>query len=1134
MKRVQIVLAVLLLGLLAACGRDTAPEAGLETAAVGDLVITGVIDGPLSGGVPKAVELYAVTSVPDLSVYGLESANNGAGAGGPEFTFPAASASAGDFIYVATEATEFTKFFGFTPDYTSGAASINGDDAIVLYRNGNPIDEFGEVGVDGTGEPWEYLDGWAYRAKNSNTGSDDFVPGDWTYSGPDAFDGETTNATADTPFPIGTYRQDDAGGGTGDTVEVGINELRISSSGSGDDSSNYVELVAEPGTSLDGLSLLVVSSEFEPGRVDFAFDLAGTTVDDDGRILVRNADLTTVIPQAEPEANDVVASFDFFGSPSTFLVVDGFEGAQGDDLDTDNDGTPEGLTGAVIDGVSLVDGDSTADVNYADTVVGPSGNFPPAGVARDPDSTGGFVQLEFGDVSQDTPGTENFPEEPVQRAAIYEIQGAALTSPFVDVDFDNLPDDTSNVTGDDVTTTGVVTAVGSNGFYLQDPTGDGDDATSDGIFVFTGSAPRVSVGDELEVSGTVSEFFPGGTDTRNQPITQISGSSTVTTLSTGNALPAPVILGAAGRVPPDTDIDDDALGAYEPEGDGLDFFESVEGMLVTGQDLVAVAGTNRFGEIFTVANGGAGADTLSARGTNNIAPRDFNPEKIQIDPDSTVSGFDAPEVDTGARLGDVTGVVSYSFGNYEILPTEDFTAQVVPSALQPESSAIEGDKDTLTVASYNVLNLDPNDSDGDADVADGRFDAIADQIVNNLNAPDILALQEVQDNDGSVNSDVTAADLTLRTLIEAIASAGGPTYSFIDNTFIEDDQSGGEPGGNIRVAFLYNGARVELAEGSVRPVGDQAPGSPFNGARLPLVAEFRFNGEDVTVVNNHFSSKGGSAPIFGVEQPFEERQEDVTVNGSLDERRAQSDAVQNFVNGLEDEDVVVLGDFNEFEFVSPVTELETDAGLNNLTETLPEDERYSFIFQGNSQSLDHILVSDSLLDGAEFDIVHVNSEFAETDARASDHDPVLAGLELRLSDTSAPVITLKRPVQTLFPPNHKYQTINLAQVVESVSDNVDDLSVADVVITRVTSDEPENGVGDGNTTDDIVLEGCQTVKLRAERSGRGDGRVYTVELAVRDAAGNVGTASYQVEVPKGRKDGAVDSGAAYSVTGCGL
>ncbi|MEC4813126.1 MAG: Calx-beta domain-containing protein [Scytonema sp. PMC 1069.18] len=589
---------------------------------------------------------------------------------------------------------------------------------------------------------------------------------------------------------------------------------------------------------------------------------------------------------------------------------------------------------------------------------------------------------------------------------IYDIQGAAHTSPLVGQSVSNVP--------------GIVTAVDSNGFYLQDPTGDGDIATSDGIFVFTSSNPTVSVGDSILVSGTVSEFIPGGASTGNLSITQIGGSPTITTVSTGNPLPSAVILGADGRTPPTQVIDNDQAtsynvlqggGVYEPTTDGLDFYESLEGMRVTINDALAVSPTNGFGEIFTVADNGANATGLSTRGTINIAPDDFNPERIQIQFDSGILPGFSQQVDVGAQLGDVTGVVGYNFGNFEVNVTEAFTP-VAASTLQPEVSNLQGGQTQLTVASYNVLNLDPNDSDGDTDVADGRFTAIANQIVNNLNLPDIVSLQEVQDNDGSVNSNITAADQTLQLLVNQISAISGVTYSFIDNPFIGDDTNGGQPGGNIRTAFLYNPNRVSLAgdslpnqpfQGSVQTVVDPQdqqtnPNNPFEDARLPLVGKFIFNDQEVTVINNHFSSKGGSSPLFGATQPAADLQEDPQVNGGVDARLAQAQAVKSYVDSIlasnSDANVVVQGDFNEFEFISPLNTLEQS--LTNLTETLLTDkERYSFIFDGNSQALDHTLISTNLANnGAEYDIVHVNTEFADTAQRASDHDPVLARLNV--------------------------------------------------------------------------------------------------------------------------------------------
>ncbi len=177
----------------------------IQAAPADDLVITGVYDGPLSGGTPKGVELYALNAIPDLSVHGIGSANNGGGSDGEEFTFPAIAVPAGTCIYVASESTQFANFFGFAPDYVAGAMSINGDDAIELFANGAVSDVFGDINVDGTGEAWDHVDGWAYR--NSSTGPDGstFTIGNWSFSGPNALDGESSNATAATPVPIGTY-----------------------------------------------------------------------------------------------------------------------------------------------------------------------------------------------------------------------------------------------------------------------------------------------------------------------------------------------------------------------------------------------------------------------------------------------------------------------------------------------------------------------------------------------------------------------------------------------------------------------------------------------------------------------------------------------------------------------------------------------------------------------------------------------------------------------------------------------------------------------------------------------------------------------------------------------------------------
>ncbi|MCA9186294.1 MAG: hypothetical protein R3E01_30290 [Pirellulaceae bacterium] len=182
--------------------------AALSLAAAGgadaSLVITGVIDGPLAGGVPKAVELYATTDIADLSFYGIGSANNGGGSAGQEFAL-AGSASSGQYLYVASESEGFVSFFGFSPTFTSSTASINGDDAIELFWNGGVIDVFGEIETDGTGQPWEYTDGWAYRKPMTGPDGSTFDLDNWTFSGINALDGTTSNSAAVNPFPVGTF-----------------------------------------------------------------------------------------------------------------------------------------------------------------------------------------------------------------------------------------------------------------------------------------------------------------------------------------------------------------------------------------------------------------------------------------------------------------------------------------------------------------------------------------------------------------------------------------------------------------------------------------------------------------------------------------------------------------------------------------------------------------------------------------------------------------------------------------------------------------------------------------------------------------------------------------------------------------
>lgn len=614
-----------------------------------------------------------------------------------------------------------------------------------------------------------------------------------------------------------------------------------------------------------------------------------------------------------------------------------------------------------------------------------------------------------GEVAQAGPQAGCTPDE--SNLAIHEIQGAGHLSSY---DGDCI----GNVTG-------IVTARTGTGFYMQEPDADidGDVKTSEGIFVYTGGAPSVNIGDSVSVTGFIDEYRPGGLSTGNLTITEFTSSPQVNVGST-TTLPTPTIIGAGGRLPPDTVIEDDAGGnvetggTFDPATDGIDFYESLEGMLVEIQQPLAVSPTSGFGEIAVVGDAGAHASALSSRDSLVISSGDFNPERILLD-DTIVTS--EPQVKTGALFSSsIVGVLDYTFGNFKLFNTEALPSTT--GGVSQETASTVTDPDTLSVASFNLENLEPGDPQA-------KFDELAAQIVDHLKSPDLLGLQEIQDNNGATNNGVVAADQTYQKLIDAISTAGGPTYQYRDIAPV-NNQDGGEPGGNIRVGFLFRTDRglsftdraggtatnsVAVVSGPSGPELSYSPGridptnSAFTDSRKPLAAEFQFNGDTLFVVVNHFNSKGGDDPLFGFAQP--------PVFSSETQRVAQAQVVNGFVDDLLALDasahIIVLGDLNDFQFSAPLTTLKGGV-LTDLIDTLPAAERYTYIYDGNAEALDHILVSDELADNVtyEFDVVHLNAEFPDVD-RVTDHDPPLARFQL-----APPDLMLDKTVNLFQEPPH--------------------------------------------------------------------------------------------------------------------
>ncbi|WP_308238199.1 Calx-beta domain-containing protein [Phenylobacterium sp. J367] len=549
----------------------------------------------------------------------------------------------------------------------------------------------------------------------------------------------------------------------------------------------------------------------------------------------------------------------------------------------------------------------------------------------------------------DAQGVGTIRNDDVPFLRIYEIQGAGHLSAYDD---------------QEVKTEGVVTAVDTNGFWMQDPTGDGNLATSDGIFVFTNTAPGVVAGDKVSVRGQVDEFGTGN----NLTTTQIA-TPTVTKIGAGEV--TATVIGQGGRQVPNAVGDDD--DAYDPSTQAMDFFKSMEGMLVTLPNARATDLSDG-GSTWVVTDGGAGNPDVNGRGGVTVDAGDFNPERIEVYVDQGVLPGFSPAYDMGDSLGDVTGVISYFGGDYEVVATQ-IANRTGPGSPADEVSALVGDAIRLTIAAYNLENLDPNDPQA-------KFDALAQDIVNALRSPDIIGVEEIQDADGAGGGADLSGAATAQKLIDAIVAAGGPRYEYVEVAPATAGSSGGEPGGNIRNGFLYNPDRVDYVEGSARLVSPED--EAYAGSRKPLAADFVFRGETVTAIDLHSTSRIGSDEgIFGDRQP--------PVNAGEDAREAQSEAVQAFVQQLLAADptrhVAVMGDFNGFQFEESLTVLEQDGLLQNLSWLLPANERYSYVFDGNSQQIDHLLVSGRLAETAEFDIVHLNS--GQAGFRPTDHDPVL-------------------------------------------------------------------------------------------------------------------------------------------------
>jgi len=540
--------------------------------------------------------------------------------------------------------------------------------------------------------------------------------------------------------------------------------------------------------------------------------------------------------------------------------------------------------------------------------------------------------------------------------------------------------------GETVSTGGIVTLVTNNGFFLQDPAGDSDPATSDGLYVFTGTAPTVVVGQRIRLKGTVAEF---------NGQTELTGASNITVLASGEALPQPV----------------DVTLPESVNGD----LERYEGMVVRIVSPMTVAQNyflGRYGQLTLSANGRIEKATNRARpgSPEAVALADENQRRLLVldDGSSRQNPNPVPYLGAGStvRAGDIVngslvGVLEHGAINAGSPPAIDYRLNPIEpvsfTRSNPRTNSPADVGGNVKVASFNVLNYFNGDgagggfptSRGASDVAE--FQRQRDKIINALKAlnADVVGLMEIENDGYGTRS-------AIQDLVNGLnAAMGANTYAVVP------DPVSGTGTDEIKVALIYKPSRVSRVGASV------SDPDPINN-RPPLAQTFSaLNGEKFSVIVNHFKSKG-CADATGADMDQNDGQ------GCYNDRRIkQATRLGAFIKQVQssaaDDDVVVIGDLNAYGKEDPIHTL-TEFGLIDQL-AAREANPYSYVFDGETGYLDHALTSAGMnpqvadvshwhINADEPSFLDYNLEFKPQDLytsapwRSSDHDPVIIGLQL--------------------------------------------------------------------------------------------------------------------------------------------
>ncbi len=599
-------------------------------------------------------------------------------------------------------------------------------------------------------------------------------------------------------------------------------------------------------------------------------------------------------------------------------------------------------------------------------------------------------------------------------AEIWEIQGSGFSSPF---EYQR------------VATTGVVTASRSDGFFLQTDPGDGDPMTSDGLWVQVEAGHSLVVGDLVEVTGQVVEYYG---------MTEIANPSNITVLATAQPVPDPVLFDATTPSTTPTPVPD---------------LERFEGMLVQVVDALVTGATNKWGDTaITLQPERAfvepGAPYPGVDGHPEILVYDGNPEVFEFAPYQLGAGSE--NLAAGSTVS-ATGGLQFSFGDYQLWPTTYSVSAVLPSARAVRERRLG----EMLIGSQNLFRLMPSDPAPEVEYT-VRLGKIARLIVDVLRAPDVLAVQEVE------------SSAALQDVADAVNSYDASI------TYVPYLETGNFPG-DINIGFLV---RDTLTSVTTQQVGKTAQFS-YNGSdydlfsRPPLVLHgtYAWTADrdpitlDVTVVAVHLRSRGSI-----------ETDEFARVK-----RWEQAEWLADYLEALQltDENVVVIGDFNAFQFSDGFVDTlgiltgdpdasfpalipgsgAHDPALINRVEQLPADERYSFVFVGSAEALDHALVSEPLLPHA------TEVQYGRANADVPDSEKLVPNTPLRAADHDGLVLYVS-PV----PSSSGVCDVNLVDGCEA-ADLMEVLRVLDDAAYTPAGNPNVDGIGDVTVDDLLALIG---------------------------------------------------------------